>query len=181
MSISQSPANSLPAAAPATAGWGLLILNWLVPGAGFMIAGRGGRGLAQMLIVLTTFAIGLTLRGGVVWPVWIPGREGEFNLINNITFIIQMGGGLPALLSLAGSLCESLARSGPAAGIAALFGGFPEHPYFELGSYYLVVAGALNYFATCNFHDRLVRPQPRFSGEPAAPATARPAPAGARR
>ena len=131
-------------------GWGLTLLNWALPGAGFMLVGRIGRGAAQAGIVLGTFVIGLALSGGVMWPAW-HGMGQDIAIINNIVFLIQMGGGLPALASLLGNL-----------GGVEWLGGLPWHPYYELGAYYLVVAGALNYYATCNFHDRLVSHNSRY-------------------
>lgn len=135
------------------AGWGLVILNWALPGVGFIAAGRKARGLTQMAIVLVTFAIGLALQGGVIWPIsWTP--DSSFNLVNIITFVIQMGAGAPAIVSMGAHL----------AGYQAL-GGVPEATYFELGSFYILVAGALNYFATCNLYDRLVKTTGRYMAQ----------------
>lgn len=141
-------ANPAPRAPRRAAGWGMVFLNWALPGVGFILAGRKTRGLIQMGLVFVTFAIGLLLRGGVIWS-W--GQDASFNLVNIITYIIQMGAGLPAIVSMVAHLN----------GYAPL-GGVPPHGYFELGSFYLVVAGALNYFATCNLYDRLVKPTGHF-------------------
>lgn len=154
MSAANSSATSQTSPRPRV-GLGIALLNWFLPGAGFIIVGRRARGLTQLAIVLVTFAIGLILRGGVVWPSWT--LDSGFNLVNIITFIIQMGAGLPALISLGFNLAgDSVGRLGP------IIGGIPSGTYFELGSYYLLVAGALNYFAACNFYDRLVNPTPRY-------------------
>ncbi len=139
------------AAAPPRAGWALTLLNWVLPGFGFIMVGRRARGFTQLAIVLTTFGLGLALRGGVIWPVWSLSGEHELNIINNVMFLIQAGSGAPALLSLFGQL----------AGLP-LLAGLPEHPFYELGAYFIVVAGALNYYAACNFYDRLVSPAPRY-------------------
>ncbi len=133
------------------AGWELVLLNWILPGAGFIAAGRKARGLTQMAIVLVTFAVGLVLRGGVIW-IWMP--DTSFNLVNSITFVIQMGAGVPALASMIAHLAGY-----------NLLGGVPSATYFELGSFYMVVAGALNYFATCNLYDRLVKPTDRYQSQ----------------
>lgn len=140
---------------PPRAGIELALLDWFLPGAGFFIVGRRARGATQLAIVLVTFVIGLVLRGGVIWPSWT--LDSGFNLVNIITFIIQMGAGLPALVSLVCHLAGS--QVGP---LNTIIGGVPSGTYFELGSYFLLVAGALNYFATCNFYDRLVKPTPRY-------------------
>jgi TM2 domain-containing membrane protein YozV len=157
MSESRSP-RSHPPLAPGFA-WAALLLGWLVPGAGFMLSGRGSRGLVHFATILLTFGLGLALRGGVAWPTWEIKSE-EFNLINNFTFIVQMGAGLPAL----GSLAVSLLGEGAPTGILWL-GGEARHAYYELGGYFLIVAGALNYFAVGNFYDRMIRLHQRFEAQ----------------
>jgi hypothetical protein len=138
---------------PSTGRLGLiLIAGWLVPGAGFLMCGRWARGLAHLGIIGLTFALGLALEGAVLWPAWSFQSE-EFNLINNFTFITQLGAGLPAIASfLATRLGES--PGGPMGWLA----GEQSHTNFELGTYYLIVAGALNYFAVGNLYDRLTHP-----------------------
>jgi hypothetical protein len=137
---------------PAASGW-LVLANYLLPGAGFCAVGRWRRGLLQAAMVLVTASIGWSLHGAVAWPSW--SRHAlDFNLINNLTFIVQMGGGLPNLASLAASRFDW-----------PLLGGVPEDPYYELGGYYLVVAGAINYFATLNFFDRIAKRDPRFADQ----------------
>jgi hypothetical protein len=144
-----TPGPTGPPQSPAS-GW-LVLFNYLLPGAGFCAAGRWRRGLMQAAMVATTAAFGWLLHGGVIWPSW--SREAlDFNLINNLTFLVQMGGGLPSMLSLAASQFHW-----------PVLGGIPEDPYYELGGYYLVVAGAINYFATMNFYDRMVKHDPRFA------------------
>ncbi|HPK03666.1 MAG TPA: hypothetical protein PLS90_14555 [Candidatus Sumerlaeota bacterium] len=121
-----------------------MLANWLVPGLGFLLLGKRTRGLIQLGLVGVTFALGLLLDGGVAWPAWSI-RQPDFNLINNFTFLIQLGAGLPALVSLVAGLKGW-----------TLLGGAPWASYFELGAYYLVEAGAINYFAACNLYDRHV-------------------------
>jgi hypothetical protein len=144
--------------------WLALGLSWLIPGAGFMIYGRWGRGIAHFLMVGLTFMLGLALKSGVDWPSWSIRAE-DFNLINNFTFIVQMGGGFWALLSFGAS--NFMAEG--AAGALAWFQGLQEYRYYELGSYFLIVAGALNYFALGNFYDRVIHVHPRFAAQEATP------------
>lgn len=150
--MSDQPNTTPPPSPPraSRAGWGLLLLDWLIPGLGFWLAGRRARGAMQAWMVILTFLLGLLLHSGVAWPSWSPSAP-DFNLINNFTFVVQLGAGLPALLSL-------LSQSVPQLGLA----GQPVHPYYELGGYFLIVAGAVNYFAVCNFYDRLMHPRSRF-------------------
>ncbi|MCX7012984.1 MAG: hypothetical protein NTW86_10580 [Candidatus Sumerlaeota bacterium] len=131
-----------------------LLLGWLIPGAGFIAHGRLGRGATLFVALHLTFALGLLLHGGVVWPVWSL-SDPAFNIVNNLTFIVQMGGGLGALASLAVNLTGS---HGPLAFLAA----DPMHPLFDLSSVYLLVVGAMNYFVVCNMYDRF------FAGKRAA-------------
>jgi len=102
-------------------------------------------------MLLMTFMLGCMLHGGVVWPAWSMGEEG-FNVINNISFLIQMGAGLPALISLAAGLHPDA---------AALQWTSPDtaNPLYDLGSFYVLVCGAMNYFIVCNTYDRLFRPK----------------------
>lgn len=124
-----------------------------------MLCGRWARGLMHFLLVGLTFALGLALHSSVAWPTWSV-RSEEFNLINNFTFVIQMGSGLPAIASFYAS------TGGGAAGEAlAWLAGTPPHPAYELGSYFLIVAGALNYFAAGNFYDRIVAVESRFEAQ----------------
>lgn len=148
---SASHSQSLPLPGPA-----LLLVNWLLPGMGWLLAGRGKRAASQAVLVGGTFIIGLVLHGGVAWPAWSPSNP-EFNLINNFTFLIQLGAGGLALISL---IAEHFGN--------AMLGGVPSHAWYELGSYYLVVAGGINYFATTNLHDRLLASPSRFAEQEAA-------------
>ncbi|MCL5269097.1 MAG: hypothetical protein M1457_00740 [bacterium] len=153
----------------------ILFLSWLIPGLGFLLCARKARAATQFVMVTATFGLGLALHGGVAWPSWNPSSDG-FNLINNFTFIIQMGAGLPALASLVSHACDPAFAVMPpgAPTIWSILGGIPYHAYYELGGYYMIVAGGLNYFAICNVYDRLIRPtdryQPQERGEEAAPA-----------
>lgn len=151
-----------PIANPAV-GVAALFLNWLIPGLGYWIAGRRTRGTMQFLMVMITFALGIHLRGGVDWPSWSMSKP-DFNLINNFTFLVQLLAGLPALLSLAVNQGQSIEIWHTLVSQLHLniLGGIPSHPYYELGAFYMIVAGAINYFSTCNLYDRLIHTQPRF-------------------
>ena len=131
---------------------GTLAVAWLVPGGAFLLHGRFWRGLGLFAILNLTFLLGCLMLGGVTWPTWSIRHEG-FNIINNITFIIQMGLGLPALLSL-------YAGQHPELGILQWAAADPSHALYDLGSFYLLVAGAMNYFILWNSYDRLFGPKP---------------------
>ncbi|OPZ01249.1 MAG: hypothetical protein BWZ10_03487 [candidate division BRC1 bacterium ADurb.BinA364] len=124
-----------------------LALAWLIPGAGFAAHKRLARGAALFAAIHLTFALGVAMHGGLDWPAWSIHNPG-FNIVNNLTFIIQMGAGLPALISLAADL-------GWARGALDFMAGQPSNPLFDLSGFYLLVAGAMNYFVVCNTYDRL--------------------------
>ena len=121
--------------------------GWLVPGIGFFLLGRRNwsRGIVYLLIMHLTFAIGLALHGGVVWPVWSFRGEG-FSIMNNLIFLAQMGAGWPALLSLAGYFFH-----------VPFIGPTESHAYFEIGSFYCLTVGALNYFVIIQSLERAKR------------------------
>ncbi|HEX2253614.1 MAG TPA: DUF6677 family protein, partial [Thermoanaerobaculia bacterium] len=51
---------------PFAVGW-IALLAWLIPGAGHMVLGRWGRGLAFLLLVLATLGVGVDLDGELWW------------------------------------------------------------------------------------------------------------------
>lgn len=117
-------------------------------------------------MIAPTFLIGIMLHSSVMWPIWSI-RSPDFNLINNFTFIVQMGGGFAALASFWATTAPVAVEAAPP--LFAWLAGVPHHPYYELGGYFLIVAGAMNYFALGNFYDRLIHPGARFEAiEPAA-------------
>lgn len=122
----------------------LVLIGWLIPGSGFLLLGPKyrTRGILYILVLHLTFFIGVALRGGVVWPVWSISAPG-FSIMNNLTFIAQMGAGWLWIVSLIANIAHWGA-------IAAL----EPHPYFELGSFYCLVTGALNYFVITQSLDR---------------------------
>jgi hypothetical protein len=123
-----------------------LAVAWLVPGGGFLINGRIARGAVLFLILNLTFILGAILDGGVVWPAWSL-RDPGFNIVNNLSFIIQLGAGLPAVLSLAAGL--------GAGNLPVWLAADASSSLFDLSGFYLLVAGAMNYFVVCSTYDHL--------------------------
>jgi hypothetical protein len=132
-------------------GWFLVFLSWLVPGAGFFALGQYARAFVLFVLVQTPFVFGVLLFGSVPLPAWAPGDYG-FNIVNTLTFVIQMCNGLLSGIWLIGNV------SG-----AQFFQGVESSPYFDLASFYIMVSGAANYFAFWNFYDRHVGPRPSQS------------------
>lgn len=137
---------------------GAILLNWLVPGSGFLLVGEAKRALALMLMFAAVFATGLGLRGGVVKPEWNPKSE-TFNIINVLTFVVQMGGGAPTLASLAAQPAPDV-RADTLSPLRRFFAGQESHAAFDLGSFHLLLVGAMNYFACCFLFDRFGRTEP---------------------
>ncbi|MBN1517943.1 hypothetical protein JXA32_15365 [Candidatus Sumerlaeota bacterium] len=116
-------------------------LNWLVPGLGFFIKGRRIHGVALFLALSVCIAIGIALHGSIVLPELDRSSDG-FNWVNILSYVGQLGyGGAGLILSLLDKLGKN-------------FWYDAAHPLSDLASLYFLVAGAMNYFATCNLYDR---------------------------
>lgn len=127
--------------------------SWMIPGLGFFLRGRRIRALILFLVIEGTFFLGLILQGGVTPPVLDPSGGG---IISFLTFIIQLGNGLSGFFSLGASLWSANLKAqglipGP---LVIYFAGDPPKALFDQASLYLLVSGAMNYFAVTNFHDR---------------------------
>jgi hypothetical protein len=104
------------------------------------------RGIVIFVMLTLTFGIGLALKGTVIFPALHPGDE-AFNVINILTFLAQMGYGSLSLLCLAS---RSL-------GIPFLQGQ-ESYAFFDLASFYLIIAGGLNFLMLFNCYDRHYKP-----------------------
>jgi len=93
-------------------------------------------------IVHVTFLIGIVLQAGVVSPLIVPDSMGT-NIVSTLTFLIQMGAGWTSVLSWLAYLSHW-----------TMFAADEAHAMYELGSFYCLVAGALNYFIVCQTLDR---------------------------
>ncbi len=146
-----APEQTLPLGRVLTA----VAVNWLVPGSGYFVAGDRRRGWALVILLNGVFLLGLGMRGGVVMPDFNP-RGAYFNVINVLSFTVQMGGGGPSLLSLAAHQSQA---SGNQGALTRFWAGEESAATFDLGSFHLLLVGALNYFACCAIYDRY-RPRP---------------------
>lgn len=123
------------------------LLSWFVPGSGFFLLGPRYRWRAWLFLAVihVTFFIGLSFNGGIVPPIW-NFRAYGFNIVNCLNYILQIGSGWMALLSQA-----ALSHGWSALAIDE------PNAYAELGSFYCLVAGALNYFVVWQGLDRRER------------------------
>jgi len=127
---------------------GYCVVNWLVPGAGYLLVRDWARGIGIMVLINGVFLLGLVFDGYMAIPAMSP-RDPSFNIFMALTFIVQLwhGGGVLAVFG-----AESM--GGP---LAALLVRDPGGAYSDLGSFHFAVAGGLNYFATVRLYD-LIRP-----------------------
>lgn len=125
-----------------------MILSWLVPGYGFMRNGYVGRGITFFVMLQATFLIGAALKGSVLVPE-MNFREPGFNLVNVLTFLTQCFNGGLAFVSMLPELM------GPGAAILP----YEEAaPFADLGAFYLLVSGGMNYFVLVHTYDKFYGP-----------------------
>lgn len=122
----------------------LVFAGWLIPGSGMFFLGRRyfKRALLFFVVVHLTFFLGMCLKGGVIWPAW-SFKDPGFNVVNNLNFIMQIGSGWLAILSW-----TALPLGWTHIAVAE------SHPFSELGGFYCLVAGAVNYFIIWESIDR---------------------------
>lgn len=73
---------------------GLCLLNWVIPGAGFVAAGDRKRGWLLVGLLNGIFFLGLLYSGAVFVPALSP-RDPAFNVFGALAFLVQClhGGG----------------------------------------------------------------------------------------
>lgn len=132
-----------------------IFLGWLIPGSCYWLKRDWLRGTILFGVLTATMLMGLGLRGGVQWPVWNPKIEG-FNLINILTFLTQIGGGAIPAASMVTDWAHlgKIGLSLEGSGVLRFFHGDEIAPTYELGTFFLLVAGAMNYFSVVGFYDR---------------------------
>lgn len=109
----------------------LVVVAWLVPGAGHVLAGEVRKGLVFFAVLTTMFAVGLAF-GGRLFP---------FQLSEWLVFlaaVAQWGLGLPRLL----------------AGIVGMGAGDVVAITYEYGNTFLMTAGLLNALVALDAFDR---------------------------
>lgn len=121
----------------------VLFLSWLIPGYGYYHNGMRRRAIFFFIVLETTFLLGALFRGSVLLPEFNYRDEG-FNLVTILTFVTQMCNGLLGLVSLLPDLTKGVLRILP----------YNETSHwFDLGSFYLLVSGGMNYFVLVNTYD----------------------------
>ena len=142
------PQTELPRVSPPTA-LQYCLLNWIIPGAGFFAVGDKRRGIVLFVIINVVLLTGL-LYGGYIAKPSFSTQDPSFNLVGILTYIVEAfhGGGWMLMQFL-----HSLYSDSP----DAFFNleRMAAKPYSDLGTFHLVVAGGLNYFASVRLYDLL--------------------------
>jgi hypothetical protein len=131
---------------PAGKALGLCLVNWLVPGAGYLAAGDRVRGLSFLFLLNGCFILGLVLDGIILTPS-LPNSP-SFNIVAALTFLVQVFHG-------GGTLGVVLAQRFEEAGVLGLLARSGTGAYADLGAFHLLVAGGLNYLACVQLWDFL--------------------------
>ncbi len=113
-----------------------VVLAWLLPGYGLWVMGEKTRAVLLGAVLQFTFLMGCILRGSVVLPDLQGGADG-FNIVAVLVFVIQMGNGALASLSLLPELFG---------GAVSILPTNESHAYADLGQMWLLVSGGMNYF-----------------------------------
>ncbi len=130
----------------------LSLTGFIIPGFPYLFCGEKKRFLLIFPLLYVTFFLGLFLfDGAVVLPGEYQSPPGFFNPLGYLTFWCQMLFGLPAWISLFISTAspeieymgEMVHRTYP--------------PLFDLGSYYLLVVGGLNYYCNIKIYDHILK------------------------
>ncbi|MGI8907611.1 MAG: DUF6677 family protein [Candidatus Sumerlaeaceae bacterium] len=117
-------------------------MSWLIPGFGFFIHRRWGRGLLFFIVLQATFLLGTAFKGSVLLPDFRFGSEG-FNIVTILTFFTQLFNGGLALVSLAPEILNG----------AHILPYDEANRWADLGSFFLLVSGGLNYFVMTSTYD----------------------------
>ena len=107
----------------------VLIVGWLIPGAGHFLLRKPIRGLLLFLSIVAMFAVGIALQGKIYSP-----NTGD--LLDILGFVGQLGAGLLYLLA------RLLGWGAPSVQIALA----------DYGTKFIVVAGLLNVIAAVDAH-----------------------------
>ena len=103
-------------------------LGYLFPGFGHLYLGRIWQGAVFFVSIVSCFFLGIFLGGGLIWT--------ESNILNLLGFIVKFFNGIPFMIALA-------ARSGPVKASA----------YYEIGTAFLLISGALNMLVLIHLFD----------------------------
>jgi len=113
-----------------SAGYGALILGWLLPGAGHVLVKRPFRGLFLFLSITSMFVLGVAMQGKLYAP-----NAGE--ILNILGFVGDLGAGLLYIVAKALDFGHGAVQIATA----------------DYGTKFAVVAGLLNFIAAIDAHN----------------------------
>jgi hypothetical protein len=112
------------------------VIGWLVPGAGYWLLKRKQQALFYLVVVLAFFAVGVMLKGGLLFP-----EPNDLQGMDNVTTLLMKGS---ALAKVFAGLPYVVAR---AVGYDQTFlDGFK----FDMGTKLLTLAGLFNLLAVAD-------------------------------
>jgi hypothetical protein len=117
--------------------------SWLIPGFGFYRHGLRKHAIFFFVVLQATFLFGAALQGSVLFPEFRFRSEG-FNLVAILTFLTQMFNGLVAMISLLPDM------AGPRFAILPYN---ETHWAADLGSFFMLVSGGMNWFVIASTYD----------------------------
>jgi hypothetical protein len=123
----------------------VMVMSWLIPGYGYWHFGLRARAVIVFVVLEAVFLAGAFLRGSLLLPE-MNYRSPDFNLVAVLTVFTQSFNGLLSFVSL----------------LPEIAGGFHILPYDEtnqwsdLGSFYLLVSGGMNYFVLVSVWDNFL-------------------------
>ena len=110
------------------------LLTWIIPGAGYFVAGRTIRGLVILAVVACMFVVGLLLGGHLFGLRQVP----DMGLLAYVYGFCDLGAGAGYLLSLWGNVGVSDQA---------------QRATSEYGNYFLMISGLINYLAALDTFD----------------------------
>lgn len=133
-----------------------VLLGFIVPGLPYLLAKEYKRYAMIFPLLYLTFAIGLLLNGAVVMPKAY--QSPVFNILAYLGYVSQMFFGLPAWMNNAWVTHQMEIE------MIEKLPSYTSAEYFDLGSYFLVVAGGLNYYANVKLFDFVLNKKEDASG-----------------
>lgn len=108
----------------------VVVISWLVPGAGHLMQGRQQKGVVFLVALVAMFAIGLALKGGLNPYVFADPLVG-------LAAVAQLGMGIPYFIAVALGLGKGVVTA----------------QTYEYGYTFLIVAGLLNMLVVIDAYD----------------------------
>lgn len=120
-----------------------MLLSWLIPGFGYYHHGKKRLGIFFFVALEITFLIGAAMQASILFPELNYRSEG-FNVVTILTSFTQLFNGLLGLISLLPEFVGGRIHILPYNETSS---------WFDLGTFYLLVSGGMNYFVLVSTYD----------------------------